>query len=105
MSDSAESTAGGSHDTIQEAIERSRHEKQSAYGEVDGEDVLVVSVVDTVPKLHVYAGGKYEAYTEPEVDDEYVGGETITRSFNTVSDLRVAFSALQEKYDLQEVKA
>lgn len=105
MVESDQDGQGDNHDAVQEAIERARHEKQSVYGEVDGEEVLVVAVVDTVPKLYVYAGGKYEAYAEPEVDDEYVGGETITRSFNSVSDLCVAFSALQEKYDLQEVQA
>lgn len=93
------------YDTVQEALNRAEYEKRSAYGEVDGEDVLIVAYVDCLPKLDVHAGGDYEAYSDPEMTDEFVGGETVTRTFDRAGQLTTAYTALRDKYGLQEVQA
>ena len=58
------------------------------------------------PELIAYAGGTTETDPDdPEVEPEDAGGVTIHRTFDRVANLNVAFGALVDDHDLEEIDA
>jgi hypothetical protein len=106
----AQPTPDDGHDQLEEAIARARYEKRMAAAEIPGDgDLFIVARVNEydVPELTTRAGGKIDtkATVNEESYVEYAGGTSLTREFDRVDDLDLAFSALVEKHDLDELEA
>lgn len=97
------------HETVREALNRNEFQEEYggerlARGMHEGEEILLVAQLkDGKPYLVVRAGGEWHEYPEEEVEDEYVGGVTMTRAYDRVDMLNTGFRALVEKYELEEV--
>lgn len=98
------------HETVREAL--NRHEFQEEYGgellahgQSEGVDVLIAAQLakGKYPELVVHAGGELEVYDEDDLAPEYVGGVTVTNSYDRVDMLETGFTALAEKYGLEEI--
>jgi len=105
----AQPTPDDGHDQLEEAVARARYEKRMATVEIPGDgDLFIVARVNEydVPKLTTRAGGNLNRI---DINDhsrlEYAGGCSLTREFDRVEDLNLAFEALVEKHDLEELDA
>lgn len=106
-----ESPSRTEHETVREALNRYEFQEEHdnsrlAHGEVEGVDVLLAAeLARERPQLAVYVGGELEVYNEEDIEPEYVGGVSVTKSYDRMDMLETGFAALAEKYDLEEINA
>lgn len=101
--DSNHDGEGEQHTMITEAAERDDWEDKEAFGTIDGKKVYLVARLRNgiAPELVAMVGGEWYHYPDG-MDDEYARHTRTERSFNSLSNLRVAFSALVDEHDLVE---
>jgi len=89
---------------VTEAAERDDWEDKEAYGSIGEKKVYLVARLrkEKYPRLIAMVGGEWYHYDDADMEDEYVRHTRTERSFDSIGDLRVAFSALVDEHDLAE---
>jgi len=104
----AQPTPADDHDQLQEAVARDRYTERVAHGTVDGADALLVARVTDydAPVLETHAGGTTDLYpSDPELAPEHADGASLSRTFEYVEELDLAFDALVATHDLDTLDA
>lgn len=92
------------YNIIEEAQNRHEFERREAYGEIDGENVVLAIDLNKHGSPYAWAsfGGQWYHYEEEEIDDEFAGGTSHETRFDKAQSAIWYFEELVEQYGLSE---